>query len=79
MTAKVTPASTPVFVNPDGVNGPEGATGIGWSVQGNVKYPGKGKTPVFTSSADGTATPAAVSGWTAQVSNQNLVANPGVL
>jgi hypothetical protein len=79
MTSKVTPASIPVFVNPDGVNGPEGRSAIGWSVQGNAVFPGKGKTPVF-STPDGIATSAAASGWTAQSGcNQNLVASAGVI
>jgi hypothetical protein len=70
-----TPARTPVFSNPDGVDAPEGVTQIGWTVQGAAPYV-RGTNFAFPS-ADGTRTPASVAGWTAQSagtgSDQNLV------
>ena len=74
----VTPAKTPVFVNADGVNAPEGVTEIGWTVQGNARYPGDKTTRVFSFATN--HTPANAAGWTVQSatgSDQNLVSHTG--
>jgi hypothetical protein len=79
MTLVITPAKTPVFVNADGVNAPEGGTEIGWTVQGTAAYV-KGTNYVFAT-PDQTRTPANVFGWTVQNANtgsdENLVQNAG--
>jgi hypothetical protein len=72
--------SNPVFSNPDKTNFPEGATEIGWTVQGYQANPQTPAVKVFPFSAN--RTPATRNGWTVQSatdgSDQSTVKNAGV-